>query len=79
MNREQIEKAIEGGGPFTIRMADGREYEVPHRDFISLPPKGAYAIVYEVDSESGVFDVLPMLTMTGIRRNDSSVMREEPE
>ncbi len=49
--------------PFTISMADGKSYEIRHRDYLSLPPKKAYVIVYEDD---GRFHVLPMLTMTGL-------------
>jgi hypothetical protein len=44
-------------------MADGREYAVPHRDYISLPPKASYVIVYD---DAGHFTVLPLLTMTGL-------------
>jgi hypothetical protein len=49
--------------PFTLRMADGREYEVPHSDSISLSPKGTFVTVY--DNEEHYF-VLPLLTMTGL-------------
>jgi hypothetical protein len=45
-------------------MADGKEYSVPHRDYIFLPPNASYVIVYEDD---GHFTVLPLLTMTGLR------------
>jgi hypothetical protein len=41
-------------------MADGREYTVPHRDYIWLPPNASYAIVHEND---GHFTVLPLLTI----------------
>ena len=44
-------------------MADGREYQVPHRDYISLSPKGTFATVYDDDEK---FYILPLLTMTGI-------------
>jgi hypothetical protein len=44
-------------------MADGREYPVPHRDYISLHPKASYVIVYD---DQGHFTVLPLLTMTGL-------------
>ena len=44
-------------------MADGKEYPVPHRDYISLPPKASYVIVYD---DQGHFTVLPLLTMTGL-------------
>ena len=63
MTRERIEAALKDGVPFTLLMADGREYPVPHLDHISLPPKGAYVIVYDND---GNFNVLPLLTMTGL-------------
>lgn len=58
MNRSQIESAIESGTPFGLRMADGREYKVPHRDYISLSPKGTIVTVY--DNEEHFF-VLPLL------------------
>jgi len=64
MNRQQIESAVASGIPFTLRMADGQEYTVPHRDFIWLPPNASYVIVHEDD---GHFTVLPLLTMTGLR------------
>ena len=63
MTRSQIESAIEAGTPFSLRMADGREYAVPHRDYISLSPKGTFVTVYD-DEER--FVVLPLLTMTGL-------------
>ena len=63
MTRSQIESAIESGVAFTLRMADGREYQIPHRDYISLSPKGTFVTVY--DEEEHYF-VLPLLTMTGL-------------
>jgi hypothetical protein len=48
-------------------MADGNEYRVPHRDFIALPPKAAYVVVF--DAEGNSFDVLPLLTMTGLHQS----------
>ena len=63
MTREQVESAVASGKPFTLRMADGKEYRVPHRDYISLPPKASYVIVYD---DQGHFTVLPLLTMTGL-------------
>lgn len=63
MTRSQIESAIQAGVPFTLRMADGREYEVPHRDYISLSPRGTFVTVYD-DKEH--YFVLPLLTMTGL-------------
>ncbi len=45
-------------------MADGREYRVPHRDYLSFPPKAPYVIVYD---DVGHFTALPLQTMTGLR------------
>lgn len=63
MTRKQLETVIEEGVPFKINLADGRSCRVPHRDYVSLPPKNAtVAVVYEDD---GTVHVLPLLTMTG--------------
>ena len=67
MTREQVESAVASGVPFTLTTADGKEYPVPHRDYISFPPKGTFVIVHEDD---GHFNVLPLLTMTGLRSKD---------
>ena len=63
MTRKQIESAVASGIPFTLRMADGKEYPVPHPDHISLPPNASYVIVYD---DQGRFTVLLLLTMTGL-------------
>jgi hypothetical protein len=63
MTRKQIESAVLSGRPFTLRMADGKDYPVPHPDHISLPPNASYVIVYD---DQGSFTVLPLLTMTGL-------------
>ncbi|HXP59019.1 MAG TPA: hypothetical protein VN829_00940 [Dongiaceae bacterium] len=76
MNRSQIEAAIKRNLPFTLRMADGEEYHVPHRDYISLPPVGAFVIVYD-DLEHAFF--LPLLTMTGlIYQSDGARAEDSP-
>jgi hypothetical protein len=63
VSRDQIIAAIESNLPFGIRMADGREYLVPHKDYISLPPKGAFVIVYGY--QGGAY-MLPLLMITGL-------------
>ena len=70
MTREQIESALASGNAFTLRMADGREYPVPHRDYVSLPPRAPYVIVYD---DQGHFTVLPLLTMTGLESKIADV------
>jgi hypothetical protein len=68
MSKGLVVAAIELGEPFSLRMADGREFHIPHRDYISLSPKGTFATVYD-DEEK--FYVLPLLTMTGIASCDA--------
>lgn len=68
-NREQIKAAIERGVPFVLQMADGREYRVPHRDYVFLSPKGTYATVFDAEER---FFVLPLLTMTGIASGETT-------
>ena len=63
MTKNQIVSAIESGIPFSLMMADGKTYNVPHRDYISLSPKGTFVTIYD-DEEH--FFVLPLLTMTGL-------------
>jgi hypothetical protein len=63
MTKSQIISAISQGIPFTLRMTDGKEYQVHHPDYISLSPKGTFVTVYD-DEEH--FSVLPLLTMTGL-------------
>ncbi len=64
MTREQVESAVARSVPFSLLMADGKEYRVPHRDYISIPPRAAYVIIYD---DAGHFTVLPLLTMTGLQ------------
>lgn len=74
VTRKQIESAVASGLPFTLRVADGKEYPVPHPDHISLPPNASYVIVYE---DEGHFTVLPLLTMTGLESRVSEVRTKE--
>lgn len=73
MTMSQIESAIERGIEFTICMADGKEYRVPHADYISIPPKGAFVVVF--DDKEHAF-VLPLLTMTGLSNHASAMKRD---
>jgi len=65
MTKENILAAIESNQPFVISMADGKEYTVPHRDFISFTRKGTSVIV---STEDDRIHVLPLITMTGIHQ-----------
>jgi hypothetical protein len=46
--------------PFTIRMADGRTFEVPHPDFAAQSPSGCTVIVFQEDDSYSVLDLLLM-------------------
>jgi hypothetical protein len=46
--------------PFTIRMADGRAFEVPHPEFVALSPSGRTAIVFQSDDDYSILDLLLM-------------------
>lgn len=62
MMLQQVRNAMDSQRPFSIMMADGRSYRVPHRDYIMLIPKGSAVVVHNEE----VATVLPLLTMTGI-------------
>jgi hypothetical protein len=49
--------------PFTIPMADGGHFHVPHPDFLSMSPTGRTVIVYQEDE---TFRILDLLLMTEI-------------
>jgi len=62
MTMQQVREATGSGRPFTIMMADGKAYRVPHTDYIMLVPKGSAVVVHNEE----VATILPLLTMTGI-------------
>jgi hypothetical protein len=44
--------------PFTIHLADGRSFLVPHREFLSRSPTGRTLIVYGADDAFSILDLL---------------------
>jgi hypothetical protein len=46
--------------PFTIHMADGRAFDVPHPDFVALSRTGQSVIVFQNDENYSVLDLLLM-------------------
>jgi hypothetical protein len=46
--------------PFKIRMADGRAFDVQHRDFVALSPSGRTVIVFGSDENYSILDLLLM-------------------
>lgn len=53
--------------PFTLHLADGKNIQVPHREFLSHSPSGRTVIVFE-DGER--FDILDVLMITRIEVPD---------
>ena len=57
---------------FTVHMADGRSFNVPHPDFLSMSPTGRTVIIYQEDEN---FSILDLLLMTEIEMNQTSTRR----
>jgi hypothetical protein len=51
--------------PFTIYLADGRSFHVPHREFLSHSPRGGRTII--VYDDNGSFDIIDLLLVTDIK------------
>ena len=46
--------------PFTIRMADGRTFDVAHPDFVAQSPSGRTVVVFQTDDSYSLLDLLLM-------------------
>jgi hypothetical protein len=46
--------------PFTIGMADGRQFHIPHPDFLSMSPAGRTAVIFHPDDSASIVDLLLM-------------------
>jgi hypothetical protein len=46
--------------PFTIRTADGRAFDVAHPDFVAQSHSGRTVIVFQLDENYSVLDLLLM-------------------
>ena len=55
--------------PFTIRMADGRSFHVPHPEFLVMSPGGRTVFIFRDDEE---FSILDLLLMTEIEMSSQS-------
>jgi hypothetical protein len=62
MNIEKIRRRVSGGfRPFVIRTSDGREYNVPHPEFLAI---GKYDLaVVDKDGEINVLDPLHVVSL----------------
>ncbi len=50
--------------PFTIHLAGGRSFRVPHRDYLSMSPGGRTVIVYQSDEAFSILDLLLVTELT---------------
>jgi hypothetical protein len=50
--------------PFTVRLADGRSFRVPHRDYLSISPSNRIVVIYQADGSANVLDVLLVTELT---------------
>jgi hypothetical protein len=67
MNIEQIEKAVRRGTPFSLKVAEGDQFDVPHADYLALPPRDSRRRTYVVvHHDDGSASVLPLLTITSL-------------
>jgi hypothetical protein len=67
MNLEDIRKRVTNGfTPFIIRTSDGREFPVPHKEFVMVTKR---SIV--VADEEGFVDILNPLHVVSIREAGS--------
>lgn len=46
--------------PFTIRIADGRHFPIPHPEFFSMSPVGRTAVIFHADGSASIVDLLLM-------------------
>lgn len=64
MNRELIRQQLVGQGSFLIRTSDGKEFQVPHPEFVLV---GRHNIV--IESAKGLLDIIDPLHVVSIRPN----------
>lgn len=58
MRAEEIRKAqkAEPFQPYWLRLADGREYKVPHPEFLVMTPDGRTVVVITPDNSLDILD-----------------------
>jgi hypothetical protein len=63
MNRDLIRQQLNGPGPFTIGTSDGKEFTVPHSEFVLV---GRRNIV--IEGARGLLDIIDPMHVVSIRR-----------
>lgn len=62
MNPQTIKLQLHGPGPFRIRTSDGKEYTVPHGEFVGYTR--SYVMI---EDEKGVLDIVDPLHVVSVR------------
>jgi len=62
MNRELIRQQLVGNAPVIIRTSDGKEFRVPHPEFVLV---GRHNIV--IEDERGMLDIVDPLHVVSLR------------
>jgi hypothetical protein len=62
MNRDIIVKQLRRAGPLVIRTSDGKEFPVPHPEFVLV---GRFNVA--IEDEDGAFDIVDPLHIVSIR------------
>ncbi len=58
--------------PFIIRMADGRDITVEHREFMTIAPSGRFTIVVRPDDSYEVIDLILVASLEYPARSNGS-------
>jgi hypothetical protein len=56
-------------------MADGRQFHIPHPDFLSMSPSGRTAVIFHPDGSASIVD---LLLMTELELSPPSASRASP-
>lgn len=67
MNVDEIRNQLKQLGPHIVRTSDGREYRVPHPEFVMA---GRRNVVFE--GEDGLIEVVDPLHVVAIRKSPAS-------
>ncbi len=62
MNRDLIRRHLTGVGSFIIRTTDGKEFKVPHADFVLI---GRHNLV--IEHANGYLDIVDPLHVVSVR------------
>jgi len=75
MSHKELEDVLERSVPFTIYVADGRQFDVPHRDYVFLPPRSTavtLALPDPAEPDQLRYHVIPLLMVSGVSHNESA-------